>query len=254
MIARRSGYMFWPFNRSAKIPIRLLVSITFHNLETFRIVPSSAPLFVTRSHAEILLMFTALNIHIIITSSTRPLSSYLGYTSVHSQSGMSSPSADELSAAHILFTMAHGQDAKNKHDLPILSDPAQSSVEDRAGTTKKRNRGNIEDTTEMAQCATSLIQLASDKSAAVPKTLAQNVQLQADAPRSLPRRSAAKVPTRSHQVFPILDALCAHPEVILYLTTQHLDPATMLTLYSISRRFHYSVSYTHLTLPTKRIV
>lgn len=47
--------------------------------------------------------------------------------------------------------------------------------------------------------------------------------------------------------FQLLDELCKYPDILLYLTTQHLHPVDTLKLYSISKPYHYLVNSRYTT-------
>lgn len=47
--------------------------------------------------------------------------------------------------------------------------------------------------------------------------------------------------------FQLLDEICKYPDVLLYLTTQHLHPKDMLKLYSISKQYHYLINSRYTT-------
>ena len=45
----------------------------------------------------------------------------------------------------------------------------------------------------------------------------------------------------------MLERLCKHPDILLYLTTQFLKPEDLLTLYTLSKRFHYQLNSRYTT-------
>ena len=47
--------------------------------------------------------------------------------------------------------------------------------------------------------------------------------------------------------FQLLHEICKYPDILLYLTTQHLHPTDMLKLYSISKPYHYLVNSRYTT-------